>query len=68
MQRLLAVAAILALAPLAHAQTLGEVSAAMGVHDAAAGAGMTSGKTALHARDKIKSLSSSGSIGSGSKG
>jgi hypothetical protein len=63
MHRLLAVAAVLALAHLAHAQTLGEVSAAMGVHDAAAGAGMSSGKTALNVRDKIRSTLSSPSSG-----
>jgi len=61
MQRLITLAAVLALAPLADAQSLGEVSAAMGVHDAAAGAGMSSAKTASHVRDKIKSHLSTGS-------
>lgn len=59
--RLLAVAAVFALAPLAHAQSLGELSAAMGVHNAAAGAGMSSASIAHRARDTVTShLSTTG--------
>jgi len=65
MHRLLALTAVLALAPVAHAQSLGEVSAAMGVHNAAAGANLSSGSTARHARDKIKSTLASGKASSG---
>jgi hypothetical protein len=61
MHRLVAVVALLALAPLAHAQSLGELGAAMGVHDAAAGAGMSSATTAHRARETItRSLSATG--------
>ena len=64
MHRLLAVAAVLALCPLAaHAQSLGELGAAMAVHDAAAGASMSSGSTARYVGDKIKSGLSSASTG-----
>jgi len=53
MHRLLVVATLLALAPLAHAQSLVELGAAMGVHDAAAGAGMGSASIAHSVRDSV---------------
>lgn len=61
MQRFILAAAFLAVAPLAHAQSLGELGAAMAVHDAAAGAGM--GSTAALGRVKqsiAKSVSANG--------
>jgi hypothetical protein len=68
MHRLIAVTVMLALAPVAHAQSLGEVSAAMAVHDGIAGANLGGGSTARHARDKVKSGLASASKSSSGKG
>ena len=64
MHRLIAVAAVLVLAPFAHAQSLVELGAAMGVHDAAAGAGMGSASTTLRSvRESLARSTAAGSNG-----